>query len=142
MQMRVCAKAKGKSVPSYKALDKMISGLINMLCPECGHRMKWLRKDSPKHVLTLQHDRSGKMRLLCFSCNTRHHYLPGDRFYTAPTGKRFCQDCKKFLPLASFFADRGLVGGVKTYCKVCSNRRTYTWRRRVQYKGKKDWNKY
>ncbi len=135
LRMRTDAKRKGKVVPSYDLLESMVQKLRDFKCPICSIKMVWLRKESTTRAITLQHDHSGDLRLICFSCNTAHQFIPKDGFYEKPKNTRYCQDCKKFKPLTEFFQDRRLTIGVKTYCKPCANRRTYIWRRRVRYKG-------
>jgi len=140
--MRVDAKQKGKSVPSYEQLEKFLADLHNFECPHCHREMCWQRKDGPNRVLTLQHDRSGQIRFLCFACNTAHQFDNGDEFYNRTDGTKTCRDCGHKLPLSGFFKDRRVKTGVKPYCKQCANVRTYAWRREVAYLGKTDWKAY
>lgn len=142
IRIRIEAKRKGKTVPTEKELEDLLEKHSDMICPACKHKMNWLGRDGRKNVLTFQHNMNGTFGILCHSCNAAHQFIPNDRFYEKPTGRRFCQDCKEFLPLDSFFKDLRLTSGVKTYCKECANARTYKWRRKVHYKGKADWNKF
>ncbi len=135
LRMRTDAKFKGKTVPSYDTLEALVKALKSFRCPICSVDMVWFRKESSTRVITLQHDHSGEFRLICFSCNTAHQFVPRDGFYKKSKHTRYCQDCKTFKPLGEFFKDKRLNDGVKTYCKGCANRRTYVWRRRVKYKG-------
>lgn len=142
IRIRVDAKIKGKMVPTEDELGVLLDKHKDMICPVCKSKMNWLGRDGKKHVLTLQHNMDGTFGILCHSCNAAHQFIPNDGFYSKPAGTRFCQDCKEFLPLNSFFRDSRLNGGVKTYCKKCANARTYKWRREVQYKGRTDWNRF
>ncbi len=142
MQMRVNAKKHGKAIPTKDELTELLNAHSDMICPNCRALMHWLGRDGRKHVITLQHNHSGTFGILCHSCNSAHQFIPNDGFYSKPKGSRFCQDCKKFLPLDLFFKDSGLKGGVKTYCKQCANVRTYEWRRKTKYQGKFDWVAY
>jgi hypothetical protein len=139
LQMRINAKFKGKTVPSYEELEECLNLLIDFLCPHCHRRMCWRRRDGQSTVLTLQHDRSGKFKFLCFGCNTAHQFDQGDEFYNRTPGRKTCRDCGLELPLDAFWKDRRVKTGVKSYCKRCANIRIYAWRRTVAYHGKSDW---
>lgn len=142
LRIRIDAKAKGKTVPTAQELTDLLNRHGDMICPCCRAEMVWLRKDNTRRVLTLQHNMDGTFGILCFSCNAAHQFIPNDGFYSIPKGSRFCQGCKRVLPEGNFFKDLRLSKGVKTYCKTCANIRTYSWRRKVGYKGKRDWTGY
>lgn len=93
IQMRTDAKTHCKKVPSYKLLEQLLGHIENMRCPHCKRRMNWLRKES-KFVITIQHDRSGRLRLLCMECNLAHSLCPGDTFYDIPLNKKWCSSCE------------------------------------------------
>jgi hypothetical protein len=125
--MRTRAKRDKKSVPSYDMLFSMASSAC-MHCPGCNRSMNWLAKEGRSTVVTLQHDRDGKMRFLCLSCNTRHASMPGDSFYSFPKDKKLCPDCQQQLPLEAFATDRtSRWMNKKTYCRRCSNARWKKW---------------
>ena len=79
LQMRTQAGSDGKAVPSPEWFER--EAPPDMVCPPCGVQMVWHKQTDPRRVLTLQHDRSGRMRLICMSCNVRHASYPGDYFY-------------------------------------------------------------
>lgn len=130
-QMRSCARQHGKSVPSLAELEALADSLRGFRCPGCLRKMNWMAIEGQATVVSLQHDRSGYIRLLCRSCNARHASLPGDSFYEIPTGHKFCPDCKRVLKHDSFHADRsGRWKDRSTYCRECSNARLLEWRRK------------
>ncbi len=138
-QMRVHAKQHGKAVPSYEELSRMAR---SMKC-FCGVQMVWTSKEDKRRVVTLQHDRSGKMRLLCRSCNTRHAFHEGDHFYQVPTGKKWCGGCREYRALSLFCKSKDRTTGVSAYCRPCrsekhrvliaNNKAAYNEKRRAYY---------
>jgi rRNA maturation endonuclease Nob1 len=83
--------------------------------------MNWFASDGRSTVISLQHDRSGDIRLMCHACNTRHAKMPGDLFYEVGPDKHRCPRCERILPLNAFWKDRS---GDKwrnrwSYCKDC-----------------------
>lgn len=122
-QMRVRAKRDGKSVPSYQELEGMA-----MRCPGCGVPMHWLISDGQRSgQATLQHDRSGLMRLLCLGCNVRHAAHPGDEFYHVPHEHKRCGACGDVKPFAAFVTDRSRPIGLKSSCRECSRVQHLEW---------------
>lgn len=87
-QMRGSAKSSGKYVPEISELRALAKRLFKMECPCCLQAMTWRRVKGISNVITLQHDRSGSIRLICFRCNVRHGSLPGDSFYDLPLSVR------------------------------------------------------
>jgi RNase P subunit RPR2 len=120
-QMRSNARAKGKVVPSRELLEGLLDDMVasSMRCVGCSRKMNWLREDGASTVVTLQHDRSGEIRLLCSRCNAQHRLLPGDSFYDVPAGRKHCPGCRTILPLSDFHRDRLTQSGVQTRCKAC-----------------------
>ena len=127
-QMRVTAKRHNKVPPSYEWLEQTW-GEIGWHCPVCKRKVNWLSKEGTCTVITLQHDRNGKMRFLCFSCNMRHASFSDDSFYTADPNRKVCTICKKSLPLDMFATDRGAgVIQKKSWCRNCANKKHNEWR--------------
>jgi hypothetical protein len=116
--MRNCARAKKKYVPTHEELWAMIQDLIarDMKCEVCQTVMQWHGKRGSLTTVSLQHDRSGKLRLICMLCNQRHDDMPGDTFYDLPPGHWPCPKCKKVLPAADYYPNKR-----PAYCKLCSN---------------------
>ena len=112
------AKADGKAVPALAWLEANVPE--GMVCPCCHRTMNWLRKDGGSTCITLQHDRDGTMRLICFGCNSRHSHMPGDSFYQLPSGTKKCHYCGEIKPDAEFYAS--------TLCVVCRPLRMKAWR--------------
>lgn len=117
--MRCSAKAKGKTVPSWKELYHLLSKLCCLQCPHCKQQMVWLRSQNSRRVITLQHDRSGNIKFLCLSCNSSHGNLKtDDDFYKTP--KLFeCRGCKKDKDLKSFYPNNGKPRPKDYLCKEC-----------------------
>jgi RNase P subunit RPR2 len=108
--MRAFAKTRGKYQPTAAELEALIPP--GMVCVTCQRVMNWLHTDGRSTQVTLQHDRSGAIRLICSACNTKHQAMPGDLIYALPASSKFCQKCETVLPLASFhFRKRGRSAG-------------------------------
>lgn len=122
--MRSRAKRDGKYVPTLGEMEALAA---DMCCDGCGRTMTWLRIGGASAQATLQHDRSGRLRLLCLACNTRHAQHPGDSFYDIPDGMKRCPDCEQVLPLALFSVDRSRPLGRKSYCRACASVRHKKW---------------
>jgi hypothetical protein len=118
-QMRATARQFSKIAPSFDWLESAVPR--GMICPVCDRRMVWRGKGS--RVITLQHDRSGEMRLMCKQCNTRHAKMPGDSFYSLPKDHKYCPECKTAKTLDSFWRDITRWRGVFTYCIPCGKKR-------------------
>lgn len=126
--MRSRAKRDGKTVPTRDQLEAIIPEPFN--CPACRRPMQWLRTLGASSQVTLQHDRSGELKLICLACNTRHAQHPGDSFYDIPEGKKRCPNCDQVLPLAGFAVDRSRPMGRKSFCRACSSVVHTLWRRK------------
>lgn len=128
MQMRWHAKRYGKTVPSFEELESLVP--IDMRCRHCNQSMNWLQTDGKRTQITLQHDRNGTHRLICFSCNARHAFMPGDLFYALKAGERYCPRCKTVKLESDFNRDNKPQRTVKlaTICKVCSKAHCAQWR--------------
>jgi hypothetical protein len=113
---------KGKKVPSRQELVDLFRKLIadGMKC-WCGKIMVWSGKRGQLNVVSLQHDRSGEIRLLCMECNQRHRAFPGDSFYKAPVGHKFCPQCLRVLPPEMFYRIRR-NGQLRSYCRECKKK--------------------
>lgn len=101
IQMNADAKQNGKQAPSFAELESLIPQ--DMKCSACARTMNWLRTGGMSTQVTLQHDRSGQIRLICFGCNTRHASLPGDLLYEIPKGHRYCPGCHLIKSESSFW---------------------------------------
>lgn len=123
--MRTRAKRDGKDVPDYAYLESLVPNPF--LCPVCKVSMNWLSKEGHSTVITLQHDRDGTMRLICFKCNMRHSNFPEDTYYELPENHWRCSACGCVKPLEEFPTDRSRPLGKKSYCKLCSNIRMRNW---------------
>lgn len=123
--MRARAKRDGKSVPSRDEIESLIS--YPFVCIGCEREMVWLRRDGASNQATLQHDRSGAIRILCLGCNTRHSNTPDDIFYDIPKESKHCPDCSKILPIEDFAVDKSRPVGRKSYCRSCSSDRFKKW---------------
>lgn len=129
-QMRSTAKRNGKEVPSRVNLHDMVDE--QMLCPDCGTRMNWRSKDGKSTVASLQHYRSGRMSIVCLSCNTRHASMGGDSYCDMPKDHKRCPSCDKTKSRDEFSADNGRSGSLKkkSICKSCSDEKVNQWKER------------
>lgn len=121
--MRDAARSKGKVVPTHDDLRRMADEIIQngLACPHCGRQMHWTKPPQRRSdVVSLQHDRSGRLRLLCMGCNIKHATYPGDTFYDAPIGWSFCHRCHQSLPPESFYKNR--MGACCRSCRKVLNR--------------------
>lgn len=116
------ARTRGKAVPSMKQLLRMVPR--DMKCPDCKETMVWKMAENPQRVMTLQHYRSGKMALVCLSCNSRHHYMPGDTYRKMPKDHKRCPQCEAIKPFADFYRDKSRSGIIKnsSSCIACTLR--------------------
>ncbi|MGR3218716.1 MAG: hypothetical protein ACUZ8H_02715 [Candidatus Anammoxibacter sp.] len=129
-QMRVNAKRYWKEVPLYWELENMLSWTEGMVCQPCKRPMNWLSEEGQSTVVTLQHDRSGTMRLICRACNSCHHHYEGDTFYDKPEGTKLCKSCNRILPELDFCKDNSKASKLKSYCRECTKEKHYEWRRK------------
>lgn len=135
-QMRVTAKRKGKTVPSYRELEILLGQTFPfMACSGCGKLMNWHGYQGPASVISLQHDRNGRIRFLCRSCNTRHAFCEGDNFYLLPKGYKYCSRCKSVKPLCEFHYDKYRFDKHKSCCKECQHQ--YYLRRKAMITEKR-----
>lgn len=125
-QMRSTAKRRGKKVPEHTEIAAMVEA-CKMICPLCGRSMNWLAKSGHSTVVTLQHDQSGELKLLCLACNVRHRTFAEDSIYTRDRSKHPCRDCGKELAKSDFWTDRSRPLGIKPYCKNCAYERYKKW---------------
>ena len=117
--MRDGASLNGKVVPTKQSLLEMAESLecAGMTCCHCSVVMVWRGIRGQPNVVSLQHDRSGHMRLLCKYCNNVHQSFPGDTFYDFPAGWRYCPKCKSAKSPDNFY--QSATGRRKSYCKEC-----------------------
>lgn len=126
--MRANAKRNGKETPTREQIESMIP--TPFVCSCCHRPMTWLRELGTSQQATLQHDRNGEMRIICFACNTRHAHHPGDSFYGVPASHKRCPDCETNKPLDAFAVDRSRPIGRKSYCRQCAALRFKKWEAR------------
>ncbi len=119
--MRDSASAKGKFVPNklllYALAEQVEAG--GMKCSHCSQSMVWRGEKGQRNVVSLQHDRSGEVRLLCLDCNFNHRHFPGDSYYTTPIGWKYCPKCQTAKRPDEFYRRRN--GKLKSYCKECKH---------------------
>lgn len=131
-QMRRGARYGEKAIPPREVIESLLNAALasGMKCPSCGRTMNWLKKDGQSTVITLQHDRDGGFRAICFGCNVRHQFHPNDTFYSLPAGHKRCQACKNNKPTADFYSPS------RANCRQCertaSLRRYHTKKRGQQ----------
>lgn len=118
-QMVKAAKRSGKKIPSFSLLENLADAIRadEMKCPVCRRVMNWMLKEGRSTVVTLQHDRSGEMRLICKSCNSKHQFYPGDTFYDLPADHKQCRKCNKIKPNSEFYFMKKL--GYLSGCIEC-----------------------
>ena len=130
-QMRTHSKYYGKSSPSRDDLLLLIPK--DMKCPSCEVKMIWTapKKVGLRRVISLQHDRSGKIRLICFSCNSRHSHLKCSEsvFYSMGRDKKYCNGCQRVKSINDFWADNSNSSTVKRKgrCKICAYKSHRRW---------------
>lgn len=128
--MRTKAKVYGKTVPSREQIKILFDILVKngMRCPGCQCLMHWTVRLGPlRSVVSLQHDRSGQIKLICQSCNTRHHHVKGDLFYEIPKGSKYCCGCNQILTLESFSSSSTSLLAVRSRCRKCSYELKKKW---------------
>jgi len=124
--MRSRAKQDGKAAPTREAIENLAPSPF--VCVGCDREMTWLRENGASRQATLQHDRSGNLRIICLACNTRHARHPGDTFYNMPAVHKLCSKCERVLPHDSFSTDRSRPIGLKSSCRECSRKAHTNWR--------------
>lgn len=129
-QMKATAKRHKKLVPTHEQLEQMVDK--EMLCPDCGVKMNWRSRDGKSTVASLQHYRSGRLAIVCLSCNTRHASMDGDSYCDMPKDHKQCPSCLVVKPQTEFSADNGRTGNIKrkSICKKCSNKKVNDWKER------------
>jgi hypothetical protein len=135
--MQNSARTKRKAVPTTELLDSLASELVGrkMACEVCNVIMQWAGKMGEPHTVSLQHDRSGRFRLICMRCNQIHDDLPGDSFYDLPKNHWRCRPCNRVLPLSSFYKNR--AGSCCIECRKKLNKKMWalhgkTWAKNSQ----------
>ena len=120
--MRECARSKGKYVPSHDELLALVAEAVSnvMKCSHCKQFMVWFGVPGQSNVVSLQHDRSGKIRFLCKECNNRHQSFPADTFYDYPPDWRWCSRCKRAKHLSEFY--KGKAGACCRACRKALNK--------------------
>lgn len=124
--MRANARRYNKITPTLDELESLIPDPF--VCIGCNRVMSWGRANGASRQATLQHDRSGKLRILCLACNTRHARHPGDTFYSISPDEKWCAGCSQVLPKTAFFRDRSRPCGLKGNCRECSKKAHTNWR--------------
>lgn len=132
-RMKKSAKNRRKYEPSIPELLAICPADFN--CPECSRSMFLENRPGRRSALmTLQHDRSGAIRIICFGCNSAHNKYPGDEFYTLDKlSAVLCRRCGQTKP-RNRFAKRGPF--LRFPCKDClsiENRSDYL-KRKVKLK--------
>lgn len=124
-QMRQSAREDNKYVPSITELDALLEHILGMQCPVCSAVMNWLSPTGyKKRTITLQHDKDGGIRLICFSCNSKHRNFPGDLFYSVPNGHKYCTGCSTIKPFCSFSKNQHKL---RSKCKLCRKPQMRKW---------------
>ena len=120
-QMRASARFNGKSVPSMEELRSLLPG--NMRCPLCNTKMIWRAIYGEKRrVITLQHDESGRHRLICLSCNSAHGSGPKDLIYKIKADEKHCRKCGKIKKKTKFGKNKRSINGRTASCRECINK--------------------
>lgn len=128
------SKSRGIAVPSFDKLSGMFAALgESPKCPVCERGMSLSLADGTKtkgeartSVVTVQHDRDGGFRLICFGCNLKHWTHDGDTFYKHGAGYRRCAYCGNVKPIAEFIREHKDGREVREqYCSPCMT----TWAR-------------
>lgn len=121
-RMRWQATRRGLYCPSFSELEGMLP--LDMKCPHCREAMEWSGEKAARNSITLQHDRSGGIRFLCFSCNSKHQKVPGDKFYEIGPDEKHCPACKQVLPIDQFYRKKTVKRASFTpflpRCKKCT----------------------
>lgn len=133
-RMRHISKYRKKATPTLEWLEDSIPE--NMICPTCNRVMNWMSYEGRSTMITLQHDRSGELRLICHACNTRHAKQKDDEFYDIPMDRKRCPGCREIKSLDSFWKDNSGDKWKNTfaYCKQCATQRSYDYVRRNREK--------
>jgi hypothetical protein len=119
-QMRKLCQERGLDIPSWSALEALaMRDVADLRCPVCRKLVRWRTGNgyrSPKSdIITLQHDRSGALRLICHTCNQHHYTYPNDDFYKTPH-LVCCSECRKPKNPCEFAL-------LDTRCRACNRER-------------------
>ncbi len=122
--MRHGARYCNKYVPTYEELHGLFAQIIDMVCPACSRTMNLTDASGPRKLrMTLQHDHSGTLRMICFSCNAAHGQSKlGDAFFSIPAGSKYCARCETIKPVEDFWrlnSVRTSYHGRHAACKQC-----------------------
>lgn len=126
INMKSTACRSRKYSPSVSELQALIPS--DMICIGCKRSMNWTHAEGWSTLLTLQHDRDGKLRMICLACNNRHAKQPNDSFYEIPAAHWRCPRCKKIKPFEEFQKDSGRATGRISVCTICHSKRGRKWR--------------
>ena len=126
-QMRDTALSRNVYVPTTQELEAIAGNDEFLSCPTCGVVMHWMvaeKRSLRPSLITLQHDRNGQIRFLCFSCNARHYDFDGDEFYLYGPHFKPCKRCRAVLPRECLRKGANLCGPCsKRYDSWYSNER-------------------
>lgn len=117
MQRR--AEKSGKYVPTTAELGALFDQIEDMKCPSCLQTMTLFGPSKSRgNRISLQHDHSGRIRLVCLSCNVGHGQSgAGDAYFDIPSGKKYCPNCRKIKDRTDF--QKSQQHGHRVYCVVC-----------------------
>jgi hypothetical protein len=122
-QMRKGSRRNYGSAPSAEEFAVLVKAIQDdkMRCPVCRRTMNWLLSEGTATVVTIQHDRSGRVRLLCKGCNSRHAQHPGDSYYAVPADHKRCPACEKVKPRCDFYFVKS-IGKLSSACIPCTRK--------------------
>lgn len=125
-RMRHSSNYVGKKVPSESHLESLWVQSQGR-CPQCSRQLNWLRKDGGSTCISIQHDRSGEIRLLCLRCNSQHAANDGDSFYQIGSDNKKCRGCNHIKPRTEFYVRRDDNREMHK-CKKCTIAKNTAWR--------------
>lgn len=130
------AKLGKKRIPTREELSALLLArqADDMKCPACGQTMNWGDTSNRPATVSLQHDRSGTIRLICLRCNVRHQHYPADDFYTAPNDHKHCWGCGRTLALTEFWKSHTVSTHVCGQCKFCMAAKSAAYKKRNRAK--------
>lgn len=133
--MRSRAISSRKYSPKFAELEALVPP--GMKCQPCGRAMIWYAGTVVSNLITLQHDRSGTIRLICQGCNSGHAWVEGDRFYEIGPGKRQCGLCKAIKPVSEFVKQKLGASGIRRSgrCLQCHNAWCKQWKAEHRKEG-------
>lgn len=123
-KMLNAAQQRGKPVPSFNQVEKIWDSLVkkDFRCPTCNKKMikTTTHKGPRKDVVSLQHWASGKITLICHSCNVSHGGSKlEDKWFKIKNGYKYCPNCKQTKTICQFSKDASKLSGHECYCKTC-----------------------